>query len=94
MTVLERLGGWLWNPWLLGLFLLSGLYFSIKSGFFQIFGVKKWLGGTVGQLLGGKQKGTGRGLTRFQAMSPALASPSSTAGRGRCSGCGCPPFWA
>ncbi|MBM6886406.1 alanine:cation symporter family protein, partial [Pseudoflavonifractor phocaeensis] len=78
MTVLERLGDWLWNPWLLGLFLLSGLYFSIESGFFQIFGVKKWLGVTVGQLLGGKQKGTGRGLTRFQAMSTALASTIGT----------------
>ena len=78
MTALERLGNWLWNPWLLGLFLLSGLYFSIRSGFFQVFGVKKWLGGTVGQLLGGKQKGTGRGLTRFQAMSTALASTIGT----------------
>ena len=78
MTALERLGNWLWNPWLLGLFLLSGLYFSIKSGFFQISGVKKWLGGTVGQLLGEKQKGIGRGLTRFQAMSTALASTIGT----------------
>ena len=43
MAILERLGDWLWNPWLLGLFLLSGLYFSAKSGFFQIFGIKQWL---------------------------------------------------
>jgi len=78
MAILERLGDWLWNPWLLGLFLLSGLYFSIKSGFFQIFGIRKWLGGTLGGLLRGSGKRSGRGLTRFQAMSTALASTIGT----------------
>ncbi|WP_297214312.1 alanine:cation symporter family protein, partial [uncultured Flavonifractor sp.] len=76
--MLERLGNWLWNPWLLGLFLLSGLYFSLKTGFFQIFGVGRWLGGTLGGLLRGTGTGTGRGLTRFQAMSTALASTIGT----------------
>ncbi len=76
--LLERLGDWLWNPWLLGLFLLSGLYFSVKSGFFQIFGIRKWLGGTLGELLRRKDRGTGRGLTRIQAMSTALASTIGT----------------
>ena len=76
--MLERLGNWLWNPWLLGLFLLSGLYFSLKTGFFQIFGVGRWLGGTLGDLVRGTGTGTGRGLTRFQAMSTALASTIGT----------------
>ena len=32
---LEKLGDLLWNPWLLGLFLLTGLYLSVRSGFFS-----------------------------------------------------------
>lgn len=78
MVMLERLGDHIWNPWLLSLFLLSGLYFSVKTGFFQIFGIRRWLGGTLGGLLRVGRKGTGRGLTRAQAMSTALASTIGT----------------
>ena len=78
MVMLERLGDHIWNPWLLSLFLLSGLYFSVKTGFFQIFGIRRWLGGTLGGLLRVGRKGTGRGLTRVQAMSTALASTIGT----------------
>ena len=77
MTVLERLGDWLWSPGLLGLFLAAGLYFSVKSGFFQVFGVRRWLGSALSGLLGGR-KGNGRGLTRAQALSTALASTIGT----------------
>ena len=51
MYALERLGDALWNPWLLGLFLLAGAYFSARTGFFQIFGLRLWLGATLGRLL-------------------------------------------
>ena len=37
MSLLGRLADALWNPWLLGLFLLCGLYFSVRTGFFQVF---------------------------------------------------------
>ena len=106
MAFAERLGNFIWNPWLLGLFLLSGLYFSVRTGFFQLFHVRLWLKTTLGSLLRPKRRREGGGLTQLQALSTALAStigtgsiagwlpPSSTAGRGRCSGCGCPPFWA
>ena len=77
MTVLERLGDWLWSPGLLGLFLAAGLYFSVKSGFFQVFGVRRWLGASLAGLLGGR-RGNGRGLTRAQALSTALASTIGT----------------
>ena len=43
MAFAERLGNFIWNPWLLGLFLLSGLYFSVRTGFFQLFHVRLWL---------------------------------------------------
>lgn len=37
MTGLERLADLIWGPWLLGLFLITGLYLSVRTGFFQVF---------------------------------------------------------
>ena len=77
MVLVERLSDFIWNPWLLGLFLFAGLYYSVRTGFFQLFGVRTWLGSTLGQLL--KQgHGTGTGITRFQALATALASTIGT----------------
>lgn len=77
---MERLGllaDWLWTPWLLGLFLLTGLYYSLRTGFFQLFGVRRWLGDTVGSLLK-RKKGRGRGISRFQVLATALGSTIGT----------------
>ena len=51
MAFLERLGNFIWNPWLLGLFLLAGLFVSVRTGFFQIFELRLWLKTTLGSLL-------------------------------------------
>ena len=51
MTFLERLGDWIWDPWLLGGFLLLGLWCSVGTGFFQLFGWRRWLGAPAGALL-------------------------------------------
>ena len=56
MAFAERLGNFIWNPWLLGLFLLSGLYFSVRTGFFQLFHVRLWLKTTLGSLLRPKRR--------------------------------------
>ena len=78
MDVLERLADGLWQPWLLGLFLLTGLWCSLQSGFFQFFGLGRWLKGSVGSLARGSfQKETG-GLTQLQALATALASTIGT----------------
>jgi len=78
MDVLERLADGLWQPWLLGLFLLTGLWCSLRSGFFQFFGLPRWLKGSVGSLFRAKKRpGTG-GLTQLQALSTALASTIGT----------------
>lgn len=77
MGFVERLTDFMWNPWLLGLFLITGLYYSVRTGFFQLFGVKKWLGATVGSLLA-PRTGTGQGITRVQALATALASTIGT----------------
>ena len=74
---LERLGNLLWNPWLLGLFLVTGLYLSVRTGFFQIFRCGVWCRATLGSLGQEEQRGKS-GLTRMQAMSTALAATIGT----------------
>jgi len=78
MTFLERLGDFIWNPWLLGLFLLVGLFYSLRTGFFQVFECGLWLRTTLGSLLRPQRKRQGGGLTQFQALSTALASTIGT----------------
>jgi len=76
---MERISDLLWNPWLLLLFLFTGLYFTVRSGFFQIFGLHIWLDETGGSLFQKKgTQGTQGTLTQFQAMSTALAATIGT----------------
>jgi len=77
MGFVERLTDFMWNPWLLGLFLVTGLYYSIRTGFFQLFGAGQWLSATVGSLLHPVKQGSA-GITRFQALATALASTIGT----------------
>lgn len=78
MTFLERLSDFIWNPWLLGLFLLTGLYYSVRTGFFQVFRCRLWLSTTLGAILRPSRAEKGKGLTQFQALSTALASTIGT----------------
>ena len=73
MEFLARLTDFIWSPWLLGLFLLTGLVYSLGSGFFQIFGFRLWLRSTLGSLFHGRKK-AGGGLSSLQALATALAS--------------------
>lgn len=78
MPLLTSLTNTLWNPWLLLLFLLTGFYLSLRTGFFQLFGLPVWLKATVGSILrpaGGK---SGRGISQLQALCTALASTIGT----------------
>ena len=72
MAFLSRAADALWNPWLLGLFLLTGLVYSAGSGFFQIFGFPVWWRATAGTL-GKRGPRTGGGLSPLQALATALA---------------------
>lgn len=79
MAFLTALGNGIWNPWLLGLFLFTGLWYSAGTGFFQLFGLPVWLKHTVGKLLHPPSaRQGGGGLTQFQALSTALASTIGT----------------
>ena len=77
MAVLSALSDVLWNPWLLGLFLLTGLVYSIGSGFFQFFDFPLWWHTTAGSLFHRSTK-TGGGLSSLQALATALASTIGT----------------
>ncbi len=78
MTFLEQLADMLWRPWLLGLFLLVGLWCSLRSGFFQLFGLGAWLKGSAGSLFGQKKRSQKGSLTQLQALATALASTIGT----------------
>lgn len=43
----SAISSFVWGPPMLAVFLGTGLYLSARSGFFQIFGVHKWLRATV-----------------------------------------------
>ena len=77
MAFLARTADFLWNPWLLGLFLVTGLVYSAGSGWFQIFGFRTWWRATAGSLLRRREKGTD-GLSPLQALATALASTMGT----------------
>lgn len=77
MAFLARTADFLWNPWLLGLFLVTGLVYSVGSGWFQIFGFPAWWRATAGALLRRREKRTG-GLSPIQALATALASTIGT----------------
>ena len=77
MDFLSRLADALWNPWLLGLFLVTGLIYSVGSGWFQIFGFRTWWRATAGTLLQKRTPGQ-NGLSPLQALATALASTMGT----------------
>ena len=74
---LARAADALWNPWLLGLFLVTGLVYSVGSGWFQLFGFRTWWRSTAGSLFQ-RRKQEGRGLSTLQALATALASTMGT----------------
>lgn len=78
MDFLLRLSEALWDPVLLMGFLLLGGYFTLRSGFFQIRGVRLWMGAALGGLRRKKSGREGGGVTQLQAMATALAATIGT----------------
>lgn len=71
MFIVERIHDWVWGPWLLFLFLGTGVFYTVKLKGFQVFHVGKWWGSTVGTL------GTG-GASHFSTACTALAATVGT----------------
>ncbi len=79
MSFWESLSNFIWGPWLLGAFLAVGLYYSLRTGFFQIFGLPVWWKSTAGSLFRRRKGERSRGaVTQLQAMSTALAATVGT----------------
>ena len=75
--MLATLADTLWNPWLLGFFLLTGLYLSLRSGFFPLFCLPTWVKATICSLFT-KKHTTHTGISSIQALSTALAATIGT----------------
>lgn len=80
MSFFATLGNAIWTPWLLGLFLLVGGYYSLRTGFFQFFGLRTWWARTMGSLrkTGKRRRGERGAISQLQAMSTALAATIGT----------------
>lgn len=75
-TVNSAISSFVWGPPMLAVFLGTGLFLSAKTGFFQIFGVKKWIGMTVADAFGNRKKAkpTDGTVSQFGALTSALAA--------------------
>ena len=83
MTFLEQIHQMVWGPWTMAVFLGVGIFFSVKSHFFQLRGFSYWWRQTVGSLGKkdeGQQKarGDGKGISQFQSVCTALAATVGT----------------
>ena len=78
MSLLGRLADALWNPWLLGLFLFTGLVLTVGSGFFPLRRFRLWWRVTAGSLLHTSRASKGGGISSLQALATALASTIGT----------------
>ncbi|MCI9106570.1 MAG: sodium:alanine symporter family protein, partial [Lachnospiraceae bacterium] len=81
--MIENLHFLVWGPWTLFLFLGTGLWFTIRSGFFQFRGIWCWWGETVGSLWRDEEEQKGEkksesSITRFQSACTALAATIGT----------------
>ena len=87
-SLLVDLTSFLWGTPLLVLMIGVGLYLTVRSGFFQVLGIRTWVKQTLGEVFG-KNKSTGSAdstdgqLKPFQALSTVLAG---TVGSGNIAG--------
>ena len=72
-SIIEAIYGWVWSPFLVGLCLLSGLYFSLRTRFVQ---VRRF--GEMFRLLFNNDKSQKTGISSFQAFAMALSGRVGT----------------
>lgn len=71
----------IWGPWMLTIFLGTGLYFSIGTRFFQFRGFHIWMKETFGSMIGEmdqEKEQQGKSITQFQSLCTALAGTLGT----------------
>lgn len=72
--VLEKLA---WGPATVLLLLGTGLYFSVRTGFFQLTHLRLWMRETLGRIMKGDSSQSG-GISAFQSACTALAATLGT----------------
>ena len=73
--ILNAIGSVVWGAPMLLFFLGVAAYFTFKSGFFQIRGIKVWAGATVGSFFSkSAEKKQEKGISRFGAFCSVLAA--------------------
>ncbi len=69
----SAISSFVWGPPMLAVFLGTGLFLSAKSKFFQLFGIRRWLGSTVISAFKNKKSSDGS-ISQFGALTSALAA--------------------
>ena len=83
--LMQTLHQMVWGPWTMVLFLGTGLFFTVRSGGFQIRGLPYWWRQTVGKVISGEENGSkdprqafDKKITAFQSSCTALAATIGT----------------
>lgn len=83
MNILEvinrNINGFIWSPFMLAILLGTGVYFTIRTNFMQVFRFKAILKETIFKAFSkSPSKNDKKGITPFQALSTALAGTIGT----------------
>lgn len=68
----------IWGPWMLALFIGTGAFLTISTGFFQLRKMGLWWHHTVGAAFGAKKSPKQQGISPIQAACTALAATIGT----------------
>ena len=77
MEILKQVHRMVWGPWLMLLFLAAGIFWTLRSGAFQLRGVGVWWRATAGSLLL-RQSGGADKKTQIKTACTALAATVGT----------------
>lgn len=83
LEILAVVDSYLWGPWTMGFLAGVAVFFTVRSGFFQVAGVRYIARNTMGRLSSGSATESGGLLTPFQAAATSLAG---TVGMGNMAG--------
>lgn len=83
LEVLAVVDSFLWGPWTMAFLAGVAVYFTLRSGFFQVTGLRYILSLTLGRLARGRHRVAAQRMTPFQAAATSLAG---TVGMGNMAG--------
>ena len=76
--IVQRVSGAIWGPGMVAVMLFVGVWFTAKAKGIQFFHFGKCMRCTVGTLWHEKKEKSTGGITKFQALSAALAGTMGT----------------